>query len=360
MIRLTIYLVLAGLLAATVYFAVRKIMRFVSKIRNRLAHRFVAIDFETANSSRASVCALGMVLFEKGSCIRRDYWLIDPECEFDIANVHIHHITPDQIEGKPNFKKIWKTISETLRTHTVVSYSRFDLDVLKESLARYKIRPFSLSFIDVYERTRTKIKGLVNYKLPTVAEYFGISGLKHHNALSDAETCGEILNRLSRIKEKQIFATKYATATPAQQETITKLGGHVTPTMLASHAENLIAKLKEEKKAAQTAVRNEEKRRKNIEKMVATPPRPTATHNMMLKWALEFQQLWNSAITDGTISKSSMEDVRAWLYAHRTIDMLHEEFIDALTQTINGESEPDLFSYASALISTLGGKPKTM
>ena len=112
MIRITIYLVLAGLLAATVYFAVRKIMRFVSKIRNRLAHRFVAIDFETANSNRASVCALGMVLFEKGTCIRRDYWLIDPECEFDIANVHIHHITPDQIEGKPNFKKIWKTSTD--------------------------------------------------------------------------------------------------------------------------------------------------------------------------------------------------------------------------------------------------------
>lgn len=40
--------------------------------------KFVAIDFETANTRRNSACALGMVLYDNGVYTRKS-WLIKPE-----------------------------------------------------------------------------------------------------------------------------------------------------------------------------------------------------------------------------------------------------------------------------------------
>jgi DNA polymerase-3 subunit epsilon len=40
---------------------------------------FTAIDFETANNSRSSACALGAVKVENGVITERKEWLIRPE-----------------------------------------------------------------------------------------------------------------------------------------------------------------------------------------------------------------------------------------------------------------------------------------
>jgi DNA polymerase III subunit epsilon len=39
---------------------------------------WVAIDFETANETRASACALGVAIVEAGEVIDRASWLIRP------------------------------------------------------------------------------------------------------------------------------------------------------------------------------------------------------------------------------------------------------------------------------------------
>ena len=39
---------------------------------------FTAIDFETANSSSASACSVGLVKVQGGRVIDREYWLIKP------------------------------------------------------------------------------------------------------------------------------------------------------------------------------------------------------------------------------------------------------------------------------------------
>jgi len=75
---------------------------------------------------------------------------------------------------------------------------------------------------------------------------------------------------------------------------------------------------------------------------------------------LEFQQLWNTAANTGDISRESAEDLRGWLYAHRALGMMHEDFIAALDSVID-KNEPatdSLFNYAAALVTMLGGKPR--
>ena len=70
-----------------------------------MTERFVVIDVETANPDMSSICQVGMAVYENGERVASHSILIDPEDEFDEFNIAIHGITPDQVQGKPNFSE---------------------------------------------------------------------------------------------------------------------------------------------------------------------------------------------------------------------------------------------------------------
>ena len=65
---------------------------------------FTAIDFETANSSNASACAVGLARVRDGRIVARAGWLIQPppghDAFFEI-NVGIHGIHPEDVADAP-------------------------------------------------------------------------------------------------------------------------------------------------------------------------------------------------------------------------------------------------------------------
>ena len=63
---------------------------------------FIAIDFETANDSRASICSVGIVIVEKG-VLKEEYIVIDPQDEFMYFNTEIHGITEEYGSRCTNF-----------------------------------------------------------------------------------------------------------------------------------------------------------------------------------------------------------------------------------------------------------------
>lgn len=54
---------------------------------------FTAIDFETANASRASICAVGLVRVENGEAVEQFHRLVNPQCSFNFYNTAVHGIT---------------------------------------------------------------------------------------------------------------------------------------------------------------------------------------------------------------------------------------------------------------------------
>ena len=61
---------------------------------------FTAIDFETANGSRASACSVGLVKVRDGRVVDKTGWLIRPPAghdEFAPWNITIHGITADMV-----------------------------------------------------------------------------------------------------------------------------------------------------------------------------------------------------------------------------------------------------------------------
>ena len=163
--------------------------------------KFVAIDFETANNRRNSACALGMVIYDNGECIRKS-WLIKPEpLEFNPFNIQIHGITPQMVNNAPTFKELWHEVSDILESKIVVAHNAsFDMGVLRCSLDQYNLKYPAIDYLCTLKLARKALPELINHKLPTVAQHIGFR-FKHHDALEDAQAAAEVL--LCLMHERQ-------------------------------------------------------------------------------------------------------------------------------------------------------------
>ena len=56
---------------------------------------FIAIDFETATRSHASICEAGICVVRDGEVTETRSWLVQPQDNwYDYWNIRIHGITP--------------------------------------------------------------------------------------------------------------------------------------------------------------------------------------------------------------------------------------------------------------------------
>jgi DNA polymerase III epsilon subunit-like protein len=68
--------------------------------------KLVAIDFETANQSADSACAIGIVSIEKGNITQKEFQLIrPPQQHFTFS--YIHGITWADVQGQASFIEVW-------------------------------------------------------------------------------------------------------------------------------------------------------------------------------------------------------------------------------------------------------------
>lgn len=83
-----------------------------SKISNfALMKNFAAIDFETANQQRTSVCSVGIVIVRDGEIVDSYYSLIKPEPEYySYWNTRVHGLTMEDTMNARVFPEVWAEI----------------------------------------------------------------------------------------------------------------------------------------------------------------------------------------------------------------------------------------------------------
>ena len=164
---------------------------------------FVALDFETANSTRASACSLGMTKVVDGQVIAKKYELFRPPAGhdyFEPRNVSIHGITPEQVESKPRFSQTWPEFLDFIGELPVVAHNAsFDLSVLRAALQASHISWPDLPYACTMVMSR-KIYQLTSHSLLYVAQSAGVKWNedKHHDALYDSEICAEIVLSMAK------------------------------------------------------------------------------------------------------------------------------------------------------------------
>lgn len=156
---------------------------------------FVAMDFETANQHPASACSLALVLVRDSKIIDRFYTVINPQMAFDARQVKVHDITAEDVAAAPTMAEVWPKIKGLFQPGMLVTAhnARFDVNVMKQSLARYGIPEPHYLAIDTLAVSKKLEPGLTNYQLDTVSDLLDVQLWHHHNALSDSEACAGIL-----------------------------------------------------------------------------------------------------------------------------------------------------------------------
>lgn len=156
--------------------------------------RWAAVDFETATHDRASACALGVVVVEDGAELVRRSWLIRPPGNaYDPRNVAIHGIRPEQTEHEPTFDAVWREAMEVIGDRPLVAHNAgFDVGVIRGGCEAYQLAPPSSRYACTVQLSRRTWPHLGAHKLPIVAGHVG-AALDHHDALSDAAACSQIL-----------------------------------------------------------------------------------------------------------------------------------------------------------------------
>lgn len=150
---------------------------------------FVSIDFETANASRDSACALGAVVVRNNIIVERRYSLINPTVPFQRFCTYIHGITEQAVETMPTFLELHPSIFSLLNGRTVVAHNAsFDMAVLKASCESRSLDFPSCSWYCSVEMARKAWPEFPHHRLNALCEEFDLN-LKHHNAIEDATAC---------------------------------------------------------------------------------------------------------------------------------------------------------------------------
>lgn len=165
--------------------------------------RFAAIDFETANGKRSSICSIGIAILEDDWVVDSIYTLVRPTPNFYTRwTTAIHGLSAEDTNDALCFEEAWESIAPKLKDLPLVAHnSPFDEGCLKAAHEVYDLAYPKYPFYCTCRLSRKMYPFLVNHQLQTVAAHCGYDLTRHHNAMADAYACAHIA--LTMMREKR-------------------------------------------------------------------------------------------------------------------------------------------------------------
>jgi DNA polymerase-3 subunit epsilon len=163
---------------------------------------FVALDVETANSDRGSVCAIGLSTVAEGVVVRTDSLLCKPPGSFnrfESFNTRLHGISASSVADSPSFSDRLSEAVALIGGRPVVCHNAsFDMGAIRDACVEDGVPWPSLTYACTLVLSRRALPHLISYRLPIVAEDLGVPLLSHHDAGQDAEACARVALELAR------------------------------------------------------------------------------------------------------------------------------------------------------------------
>ncbi|SBS70179.1 exonuclease domain-containing protein [uncultured Microbacterium sp.] len=161
-----------------------------------MALDFTAIDFETANSSSASACAVGLARVRDGRIVATAGWLIQPppgHDRFFELNTGIHGIRAEDVVGAKTWSQQLPDLAAFIGDDVLVAHNAgFDMAVLRRACDATGDTVAPYRYVCSLQVSR-KSYDLPSYRLPLVASAAGYLDFAHHDATADAAACAHIM-----------------------------------------------------------------------------------------------------------------------------------------------------------------------
>ena len=156
---------------------------------------FAAIDFETANGKRTSVCSVGVVVVRGGEVADSIYRLIRPYPNYySRFTTAIHGLRYEDTVEAPDFESVWREIGPRIAGLPLVAHNApFDEGCLRAAFELYGMPYPGYTFHCTCRASRRYFgRRLPDHRLHTVSAACGYRLENHHHALADAEACARI------------------------------------------------------------------------------------------------------------------------------------------------------------------------
>ncbi len=162
---------------------------------------FVAIDVETANANRGSICAIGATVVRNGVTTSTHSWLTRPPKgldDFSGFNISLHGITPDMVADQPPFtERLDELMALSDGLPLVAHNAAFDVGALRDACTAtdrdWPTTDYACSLV-----MARRALDLISYRLPIVAAECGIDLVDHHEAGADALACARVVLEIAR------------------------------------------------------------------------------------------------------------------------------------------------------------------
>ena len=175
--------------------------------QTKLPDSFVSIDFETLYAQRVSACSVGLVKYKDGKQVDHYYSLIRPPFEYEgkkgFALTHIHGFCEEDLVAERTMKSILPEIEKFVGDLPLVAHNAsVEKGCLRDTIAFYGLKTnlaydniFDTLYLskDIEKQLDIYEEGEGTHTLDAVCRRFGVCEQHHHNALDDAEMCGNLI-----------------------------------------------------------------------------------------------------------------------------------------------------------------------
>lgn len=156
---------------------------------------FVAVDVETANAFRGSVCQIGLVRVRGGCIVGEWESLLQPPAGHgwvDYGRGQIHGLTTRLLSTQPMFDAVWPQVLRRLEGQVLVAHNAaFDVTALREASEAGGFGTPEFDYVCSLVLARRHLDLPAN-TLDAVAAACGVHLDRHHDALADARAAAEI------------------------------------------------------------------------------------------------------------------------------------------------------------------------
>lgn len=156
--------------------------------------RFFALDVETANNDRGSICQIGVACVRLDNSIETWRTYVDPQVDRWMFT-YLHGISARTVHGAPTFAEVLPILCDALKGVTVYQHSSFDRSAVAAACAKCGSPAPQWDWHDSVHVARAawpELRGNGGHGLASLKHHLGLA-FEHHDAGEDARAAAEVV-----------------------------------------------------------------------------------------------------------------------------------------------------------------------
>jgi DNA polymerase III epsilon subunit-like protein len=158
--------------------------------------RFMALDVETADRRRGSICQVGVAAVRADGTLATWASYVDPGPS-DWSCTFVHGITAATVRGAPRFDAVLPVLLALIGDRMVFQHSSFDKSAIAAACLGHDLAPPDWTWRDsvrVARRAWPELRGNGGHGLASLKRHLGLR-FRHHDGEEDARAAAEVVLR---------------------------------------------------------------------------------------------------------------------------------------------------------------------